>query len=150
MTAAESVFNRVKSSGERLTLPRRLVIAALCQQPGHATVADLQARILAAEGGHDLPAPTVYRALQWLKGLGIVSQTDIGAAGVVYELVTQPCHHHLVCLNCGALVDLDDAYFAPLRASLRCDYGFAARIEHMAVFGLCAACAAPDASVSGI
>ncbi|MGQ9887143.1 MAG: hypothetical protein ACUVSX_01515 [Aggregatilineales bacterium] len=47
-----------------MTLPRRLVIAALCQQPGHATVADLQARILTAEGGHDIPAPTVYQTLQ--------------------------------------------------------------------------------------
>lgn len=141
MTDAESVFKRVKDSGERLTLPRRLVIAALCQQPGHATVADLQARILAAESGHELSAPTVYRALQWLKGLGIISQTDIGAAGVVYELVSQPCHHHLICLNCGTLIDLDDSHFVPLRASLRRDYGFAARIEHMAVFGLCAACA---------
>jgi len=141
MIKAESIFDRVKDSGERLTLLRRLVITALCQQPGHATVADLQARILAAEGGHNIPAPTVYRTLQWLKGLGIVSQTDIGAAGVVYELVAQPYHHHLVCLNCGALIDLDDAYFAPLRAGLRRDHGFVARIEHMAVFGLCAACA---------
>jgi Fur family ferric uptake transcriptional regulator len=142
MMQAEVMLNRIKASGERLTLPRQLVIAALCQRPGHATVADLQARILAADGGHDLPAPTVYRALQWLKDLGVVSQTDIGAAGVVYELVTEPRHHHLVCLNCGAVIDLDDDYFAALRASLRRDHGFAARIEHMAIFGLCAACAA--------
>ncbi|MGQ9887144.1 MAG: transcriptional repressor [Aggregatilineales bacterium] len=80
--------------------------------------------------------------------MGIVSQTDIGAAGVVYELVTQPCHHHLVCLNCGALIDLDDAYFAPLCAGLRRDYSFVARIEHMAIFGLCAACAPVRLAVS--
>lgn len=139
MIQAETVFNQLKASGERLTLPRRLVIAALCQQPGHASVAVLQARL--AAGGHDLPAPTIYRALQWLKALRVVSQTDIGAAGVVYELVTEPCHHHLICLRCGGVTDLADGHFAGLRASLRRDYAFTARIEHMAIFGLCAACA---------
>jgi Fur family ferric uptake transcriptional regulator len=136
--ACETVFDHLKASGERLTLSRRLVIAALCQQPGHVSVSDVQARI--AAGGHDLPAPTIYRVLQWLKEVRVVSQTDIGAAGVVYELVTQPCHHHLICLGCGAVIDLDDSYFAPLRASLCRDFGFAARVEHMAIFGLCPAC----------
>ncbi len=148
MIPCATVFDRVKASGERLTLSRRLVIAALCQQPGHATAADVQARIAAS--GHDLPAPTVYRVLQWLKALRVVSQTDVGAAGVVYELVTEPCHHHLICLGCGAVVDLQDGHFAGLRAGLRRDFGFAARIEHMAIFGLCAACAdaAPAAALT--
>lgn len=141
MHSPEEVIRQIKASGERLTLSRRLVIDAVCAAAGHVTVADLQAII--AAGGQHLPEPTIYRVLQWLKDLRVVSQTDTGAAGIVYERVTEPCHHHLICLDCGRTIDLGDTYFAGLRDTLRREYSFEPRIEHMAIFGRCAECTRP-------
>ena len=39
------------------------------------------------------------------------------------------------------MIEAGDAPFEPLRESLRAQYGFVARIEHFAIFGLCPACA---------
>jgi len=83
---------------------------------------------------------TIYRILQWLKDLRLVSQTDMGAGGMVYQLLSHP-HHHLICLTCGAVTDVDDAYLDDLRRKLGEAYGFTARIDHMAIYGQCHECA---------
>lgn len=139
MEALDKVLEQIQAQGERLTIQRRLVLEALCCQRGHQTIAQIRERIQA--NGHDLPEPTIYRILQWLKDRRVISQTDMGEASVVYELITTPPHHHLICLNCGKVIEVDDQFFATLRQSLRDCCDFEPRIEHMAIYGTCADCA---------
>jgi Fe2+ or Zn2+ uptake regulation protein len=139
MDASEKVIERLRSLGERVTIQRRLVIEALCIQDDHITIRNISACLRARGPAGDLSEPTIYRILQWLRELGIVSQTDMGEAGVVYELVEAP-HHHMICLTCGAVTTLDDSYFEPLRARLREELGFHTRIDHMAIYGYCPDC----------
>ena len=136
MKKIDELFRQIQIRGERLTIQRRLVIDALCNQSGHLSVADLQATTA-------LPEPTIYRILQWLKDLELVSQTDIGEQGIVYELVSSPPHHHLICLNCNQTIEVPDSFFVTLRDQLRGRYQFEARIEHMAIYGWCDHCQMP-------
>lgn len=140
MKSVEHVLERLKAQGERLTIQRRLVVEALCSREGHLTIHEVQAYVVENHPGHDLQDPTVYRILQWLKECGLVSQTDMGSTGVVYELVDEIPHHHLVCLNCGGTIELDDDLFSQLRTRLATEYHFEARIEHMAIYGYCHGC----------
>jgi Fur family ferric uptake transcriptional regulator len=139
MRKCDQVLQALHSRGERVTIQRRLVIEALCEDQVHRTVGDIRAAVRAKNPETDLPEPTIYRILQWLKGLGLISQTDMGGAGVVYELLSTP-HHHLVCLSCGVVTDIDDGYFVELRERLQHTYAFAPRIEHMAIYGTCRSC----------
>jgi Fur family ferric uptake transcriptional regulator len=139
MRRCDEVLHALRSRGERVTIQRRLVIEALCEDQGHRTVGDIRAAVSARNPEADLPEPTIYRILQWLKDLALISQTDMGGVGVVYEMLTTP-HHHLVCLSCGAVADIDDGYFAELRERLQHAHAFAPRIEHMAIYGTCRAC----------
>lgn len=138
MICKDTIVARLKARGERLTLQRSLVLDVLCEHADHLTVQDIQGQL--RENGADLAETTVYRIVQWLKDQSVVSQTDLGRSGVVYELLDQSPHHHLVCLNCGAVIEIPDDLFEPLRARLQQDYHFAPRIEHMAIFGLCPNC----------
>jgi Fur family ferric uptake transcriptional regulator len=140
MASVEAILQRVRACGERVTIQRRLVIEALCHQGNHLTITDIQRYLQQRDEEHALPDVTVYRVLQWLKELGLVSQTDMGTSGTVYELVSEPFHHHLICLTCGKVTTLDDRYFATLREQIQADHGFSARIEHMAIYGQCADC----------
>ena len=142
MPSFESVIEHIQAKGERVTIQRRLIVEALCAAHGHSSIGDLQRWIDTAHPEYDLPDPTIYRILQWLKDLELVSQTDMGSSGIVYELLGIPYHHHLICLNCGKVTDVDDGYLAPLRQTLASEFGFRARIDHMAIYGLCPACAA--------
>ncbi len=133
----EEILRKVRERGERMTIQRRLVIQVLCQGD-HVTISEVRQRLQAA--GHTLDESTVYRILQWLKDLGIISQTDLGARGMVYELLDETPHHHLVCLNCGAVIGLDDSFTDDLRRRLRTEYSFEPRVDHLAIFGWCRHC----------
>lgn len=142
MKGAEmDVIEQVKAQGERVTLPRRLVIEALGQAHDHLTISALQRHIQAEHPDQPMSDTTIYRVLQWLKTIGLVSQTDMGQAGTVYALIDRPQHHHLICLNCGGTITIDDAVFEALRATLSAQYHFMPRIDHMAIYGTCEQCA---------
>jgi Fur family ferric uptake transcriptional regulator len=140
------LIERLHARGERLTIQRRLVLEVLQTNKGHMTVEDIRERLAAR--GMALDAATVYRIVQWLKDVEIVAQTDLGRGSTVYELIGGERHHHLVCLNCGSITDLDDGVFEPLREFLRRRYGFAPRIDHMAIFGQCRLCREEEAEAN--
>jgi Fur family ferric uptake transcriptional regulator len=141
----DDLMRSLRERGERLTVQRRMVLEILCEHGDHLAVQEIHQRL--EQDGVDLTETTVYRILQWLKEVGVISQTDLGQTGAVYQLVGTHPHHHLVCLSCGAVLDVEDDVFALLRDTLRREYGFEPRIDHMAIFGLCRACqdAAHDA-----
>jgi Fur family ferric uptake transcriptional regulator len=146
-SAVSRIIRQIQARGERVTIQRRLVIEALCDSNDHKTVGQIQQYIQHEHGEHDFSEATIYRILQWLKALDLVAQTDMGAVGIVYALVPDRPHHHLVCLTCGATIKLEDDYFCALRERVRKDFGFAARIDHMAVYGQCRACSEQTSSL---
>jgi len=72
-----------------------------------------------------------------------VTETDLGHGVRKFELLGEARHHHLVCHGCGAILDLDDTLVQPLRDAIAARYDFATGIEHLALFGYCAACRPP-------
>src|SRR4051812_10178751 len=117
MSTVESIVNQLQQRGERITIQRRLVIVALCQGGEHLTIGDIQQ--YSQNHGNCLDESTIYRILQWLKDAGVISQTDLGTRGIVYELIGTTPHHHLICLSCDAVIGLDDAVGNLLREKLR-------------------------------
>ncbi len=146
MPSLDVIIEKIQAKGERVTIQRRRVIEALCATDDHVSVADIQRWIEARYPTQELPDATIYRILQRLKEMALVSQTDMGSAGIVYQLLDGPRHHHLICLLCGKVINLDDGYLGPVRETLLADFGFQARIDHMAIYGLCAECAAQEAA----
>jgi Fe2+ or Zn2+ uptake regulation protein len=96
------IETRLKEADARFTSGRRRVVAALTSADGPVTAADLQANI------GDLPLSSLYRSLSVLEDAGVVSP-HFGQKGVTrYELAEwlQGHHHHLVCVECGAVDDV--------------------------------------------
>ncbi|MGQ9813656.1 MAG: Fur family transcriptional regulator [Candidatus Roseilinea sp.] len=136
--ALQDTLLRLRDEGERLTHSRRRVLEVLTRSGDHMTVADVQQQL--RQAGEEMDAATIYRVLQWLKRVGLVSQTDLGGEAIVYQVIDDRRHHHLVCLSCGNIVELEDSALDYLRRTLRRDYDFEPRIDHLAIFGLCKRC----------
>jgi len=83
---------------------------------------------------------TVYRALRRLVDDGQVSITDIGRGAQVFELVAGEPHHHLVCQNCGRIVNLRDGSVEALFQNIEHDHHFKVITKHLALFGYCRDC----------
>jgi Fur family ferric uptake transcriptional regulator len=83
---------------------------------------------------------TIYRTLELLKQLGLVTVTDMGDGRITYHYADKGHHHHLICHSCGAKLELDESLFVPLKKSLMKEHGFQADLRHLAIFGRCKAC----------
>jgi Fur family transcriptional regulator, ferric uptake regulator len=138
------VLALVREQGGRVTTTRRAIVAALLEAPDHhVTAQTLAERVQRAHP--DIHASTVYRTLDTLTELGVVEHTHLGHGATVYHL-TDRRHQHLVCEQCGAVVEVPLSVFEPLVQTLRDGYDFEVHPEHVALVGRCATC---RAAVSG-
>jgi Fur family ferric uptake transcriptional regulator len=139
-TGHGAIIESLREVGYRLTPQRMLIVSIIHDSKGHVTAEEIHARVKDHYPFVDIS--TVYRTLQLLRRLHLVSETDLGGDRVQYELADRQRHHHLVCRRCASTFGLDDEVIEPLRTTLRERYGFSADMEHFAVFGLCASCQA--------
>ncbi len=121
-----------------MTQPRQRVLTALEQQ-GHATPEELGAA-LAADGQPTLPASTVYRNLESLAEAGLVNHSHVHHGAPTYHLPQHGDHLHLVCRQCGAIIEADPELAHDLARNLQQAHGFDAEVTHMAIHGRCTSC----------
>jgi Fur family transcriptional regulator, ferric uptake regulator len=128
---------RLRSIGQRVT-PQRLMILAAFESGEHLTADEVYSRI--AGRSPVINRSTVYRTLELFRDLGVISETDLGGGVRQFELLDQHRHHHLVCRECSAIVEIEDSLIEPVRRQIQEQYGFTADIDHLALFGRCRYC----------
>jgi Fur family ferric uptake transcriptional regulator len=124
----------------RLTPQRERIIAAV-RALGHATPDGLAAAV-DADGGTALSLSTIYRNLEALEQVGVVSHTHLDHRSPTYHLADHAEHLHLVCLSCGKVIESPVAAADPFVGNLLTRHGFVADVKHMAIHGWCEACSA--------
>jgi Fur family ferric uptake transcriptional regulator len=145
-TAATDLTKELRAKGYRLTPQRQFVLQAVASLD-HATPEAICEEVRRTARGVNLS--TVYRTLELLEELGLVTHTHLGHGAQIYHTADQPAHVHLVCRRCGRIVEAADSAAEPLVDRLRDEYGFETDVRHLAVFGNCAECAAQTASSTG-
>jgi Fur family ferric uptake transcriptional regulator len=131
---AESMLDQLRQRGQRVTTARRLVVSTLIDATSHVTAEDLAAKI--QQRHPEVHLSTVYRTLDSLEKLGIVEHTHVGHGPAVYHVGVT--HQHLVCEECGAVIDVPMDVLEGVRGLLRQQYGFELHIGHSALLGRCA------------
>jgi Fur family ferric uptake transcriptional regulator len=122
----------------RLTPQRERIIAAV-QALGHATPDGLAAAV-DRDGGPALPLSTIYRNLEALEQVGVVSHTHLDHHSPTYHLADHAEHLHLVCVACGTVIQSPVAAADAFVGNLLARHGFVADVKHMAIHGWCEAC----------
>ena len=145
MQQTRNIAGELSKQGYRLTPQRMMILAAIEESHDHISAEEIHAQIVARYPNVNIS--TVYRTLELLKKLGLATETDLGEGRVRYHAAEQGHHHHLVCRECGAIIDLDDSLLASLKTALLREYGFIADLKHLAIFGRCTKCA-KDQSLS--
>ncbi len=128
----------LQEKGYRLTPQRMLVIEALHRADGHISAEEIYEQLHSRYPYSNIS--TVYRTLELLKELNLVTETDFGDGRVRYHVAEKGHHHHLVCYRCGKATDLDESALYPLKDTLLHDYGFEADLRHLAIPGECSEC----------
>jgi Fur family ferric uptake transcriptional regulator len=128
----------LRENGHRLTPQRMLVIEALHNADRHISAEELYEQLHSRYPYANIS--TVYRTLELLKKLNLVTETNLGEGYVRYHVAEKGHHHHLVCHSCGKTIDLEEFALHPLKDALLQKYGFAADLRHLAISGECRAC----------
>ena len=139
MDQTDEIAALLRSAGYKLTPQRMLIVRAMREASGHVTAAAIADRV--HEQFPSVDVSTVYRTLDMLKQLGLVTVTDLGEGDMLFEWRREGTHHHLICVRCNAQSELGHAYLEPLAERLRAEFGFEAAMDHFAIFGVCRGCA---------
>jgi Fur family ferric uptake transcriptional regulator len=133
-----SCFQTLKEQGYRLTPQRVLVIEAIHDAQSHISAEEIHAQVRAKYP--EVNISTVYRTLELLKKLELVTETDMGEGILRYHHADEGHHHHLVCHKCGRIFDLDESVLDSLTGTLIRECGFVPDFKHLAIFGHCLEC----------
>lgn len=93
------------------------------------------------EGDCDLA--TVYRSMHLLESMGMVKRFDFGEGGARFELLAEGDdghHHHLVCIHCADIVEIEECLLRDLEEGIAVRNGFKAVTHKLEFFGVCPRC----------
>lgn len=105
MKDPESVIRLFGQKGLKITPQRRLIFELLSKDESHPTADELYQRVISQMP--DVSRTTVYNTLRELIALGeLVPVENHNEAGARFDTNTG-VHHHLLCIHCHALVDIE-------------------------------------------
>ncbi|MBX6389182.1 MAG: transcriptional repressor [Frankia sp.] len=130
---------RLRAHGYRLTAQRQLVLEAVARL-GHATPEAIVNEVRRTASAVNIS--TVYRTLDLLEELDLVSHAHLGHGAPTYHVTGPDRHIHLVCGGCGTVSEISQDRLSGVVEALRADFGFTVDVDHVALAGRCADCSA--------
>jgi len=152
--------NRIRGCGRRWTASREAVLRCLSKTNRHLSPKEIYREITRLYPGIGLT--TIYRTLELLDRMGLLHQLRIGDGQVRYGLKSEDIedhHHHLICTECGRIIDYTDFIEEELElirkteAALARKHNFRIMDHNIEFYGLCMKCrpaaAGPSAARGG-
>ena len=127
----------LREHGIRVTAQRLAVLNAVSARP-HATADDLAVDVRASIGAVSRQA--VFDTLGTLVERGVIRRIQPARSAARYEDRVDDNHHHLVCRDCGRVVDVDCAAGTRPCLDVVDDYGFDVDEAEVIYWGLCPGC----------
>ena len=126
-----------RESGLPVTIQRRAVFEAILDRQDHPTAEQVYRAV--RQGLPQISRMTVHRILGTFVSLGLISKTcHPGSAARFDPKIHQ--HHHLVCLDCGVIIDVEDPRLNHLPWPQVNSLEFAIQDYHVHFRGRCAGC----------
>jgi len=135
---ARSIDSELIQSRYRLTRQRVAVLGAI-REGTHQSAEDIFARVRAELPGISLG--TVYRTLDILRGIGLVTVFSLPGSAARYERGSGD-HHHIVCSDCKTILDIRTDRLGAIAADLANDAGYAEIGYALTIVGRCQECRA--------
>lgn len=128
---------RLREHGYRITPQRQLVLEAV-EVLRHGTPEEILVEVQRTASGVNLS--TIYRTLEVLEDVGLVTHAHIGHGAPTYHAVDEHVHIHLVCDRCRKVLSVPSTVAEGFVSALRTEYGFHTDISHVSVHGSCDDC----------
>ncbi len=126
----------LKKAGLKVTLPRLKILEVL-QEPAchHVSAEDLYKRLI--DMGEEIGLATVYRVLNQFDDAGIVTRHNFEGGKSVFELTQQQHHDHLICLDCGRVIEFSDEFIETRQRDIAKRFGIKLTNHSLYLYGHC-------------
>lgn len=138
MSGHTKLVEELKSHGIRVTPQRAIILDAIESMTGHFTADDVFAAAQAVSAYINIA--TVYRTLELLKELEMITDSDMGVSATHYALRTHGPHHHAICRTCGRSFEFPHTLLETAISRLNAEFDFVADAHHVVIFGWCTGC----------
>jgi Fur family ferric uptake transcriptional regulator len=125
--------------GLRSTAQRRLVTDVFFRSSAHLSIEELLSQVRRKDP--KVGYATVYRTLKLLKESGLAYERHFEDGVSRYEVAHVDEHHdHLICLECGLIVEFEDERIEELQDELARQHGFELERHKHELYGICRKC----------
>lgn len=131
--------NELKNMGLKATFPRLKILDIFRKADERHLSAEDVYRALINEDV-DIGLATVYRVLTQFEQAGILVRSQFDGGKAVFELNDGDHHDHLICTNCGKVVEFTDHDIEKRQYKIAKDHGFALESHTMLLYGICPNC----------
>ena len=127
--------------GLRSTGQRRVIVETFFRSPNHVSIEELLTDV--RQEDKRIGYATVYRTLKLLAECGVANERKFTDGLTRYELADETSHHdHLICLECGDIIEFEEPRIETLQEQVAERYGFVLRSHKHEMYGVCPKCQA--------
>ncbi|MDR1007822.1 MAG: transcriptional repressor [Campylobacteraceae bacterium] len=130
----------LKRNGLKFTVQREVILKTLYSNNGHFTPDALYLIIKEKYPDLNVGIATVYRTLNVLEESDIATSLSFGSQGKKFELGNKPHHDHMICKNCGQIVEFEDKSIEKLQEKIAKNSDFKLTGHLMQLYGICGNC----------
>ena len=129
----------LKKEGLKYTPQRTAVLEEIIKDKGHRESEEIYLAL--KKRGQHVSRATVYRTMDILVNNGFARKMNLGDGRARYESkVNSPHHDHLVCMDCGLIIEFMDQKIEDLQDEIAIQYEFQLKRHIHQLFGLCKKC----------
>lgn len=144
MTALKKTKQQLHESGFKLTPQREATVMVLLEnEKDHMSAEEIY--FLVKQKSPEIGLATVYRTLEILTDLKIVDKISFDDGLARYDLRkegAQHFHHHLLCLECGNIEEVEEDLLEEVENIVQKLYHFQVHDHRLTFHGVCSTCQA--------
>lgn len=134
---SDGIEQLLRQHGVHVTAQRLAIMRALSERP-HATADDLADDVRGVIG--TISRQAVYDSLGVLVDKQLIRRIQPAGSSARYEDRAGDNHHHLICRECGAMVDIDCAVGYTPCLTADDDHGYVIDEAEVIYWGVCPTC----------
>ncbi len=130
----------LKNKGMKYTEQRAIILQILSNIDDHLNAEEVLDIVKEKYPDQKIGIATVYRTLNFLEEVNLISSLSFGKEGKKYEGNTSTHHDHIICTSCDKIVEFLDDEIEKKQEEIAFQKGFKITKHTMQIFGFCAEC----------
>lgn len=138
----EDLKDFLKKNGFKLTHQRRNIVEILLEKSSeHMNTEEIYNVV--KKRCPEIGLATCYRTIQILDKLGYLNKLNLDDGSIRYQInldISSHNHHHLVCNECGRIIEVEEDMLDNIECSIQNKYDFKITNHDLKFHGICSEC----------